>query len=63
VQSTGGQAVPAELCTAILSLIEEILSLQDFKQRGTSFQIQQLELAADDLILHAAATIDQFPSR
>nr|WP_242035793.1 LmeA family phospholipid-binding protein [Leptolyngbya sp. FACHB-8] len=63
VQSTSGEDVPAELTTAILSPINEILSLQDFKQRGTSFQIQQIETMPEKLTLHASATIDQFPTR
>lgn len=63
VQSPSGQEVPTELLTKILVPIEEILSLQDFKQRGTSFQIQQFELTENNLILRAAATIHQFPSR
>jgi hypothetical protein len=63
VQSVSGAEVPAELLTKILSPIHEILSLQDFKQRGTSFQIQQIDITADQLILHAAARIDQFPTR
>lgn len=63
VQSASGEKVPEELLTAILSSIDEILSLQDFKQRGTSFQIQQIAIAAGKLTLQAAATIDQFPTR
>jgi hypothetical protein len=63
VQSTTGQEIPADLGTAILSPIEEVLSLHDFKQRGTSFQIQQLEITSEKLTLYAPAIIDQFPSR
>lgn len=63
VQSTTGNTVPTDLITAILTPIDEVLSLHDFKDRGTLFQIQQLGITADHLTLHAAATIEQFPQR
>lgn len=63
VQSIAGAPVPAEAVAAILSPMDEILSLHDFQQRGTAFQIQQLEMTPETLTLHATATIHQFPTR
>lgn len=63
VRSVSGAEVPVELQAAVLSAINEVLSLQDFKQRGTSFQIQHIEMTDEKLTLHAAAIIDQFPTR
>lgn len=57
-----GKELPAELTTALIAQVSEILSLRNFEQKGMSLRLQQIDVAAGKLTLQAAAYIKQFPS-
>lgn len=61
-QSFVGEEVPAEFLNLAIAQVNNILSLNDIAQRGTNFDIQQIEIAAGKLTIQANAHIEQFPS-
>lgn len=54
---------PAEFVNQAIAKVNNILSLNDLGNRGTSFNIQQIEIAEGKVTVEANATIEQFPSR
>ncbi|OKH41002.1 hypothetical protein NIES2119_01480 [[Phormidium ambiguum] IAM M-71] len=54
---------PAEFVDRAIAKVSNILSLNDLANRGTSFNIQQIVIAAGKVTVEANATIEQFPSR
>lgn len=54
---------PAEFVNQAIAKVSNILSLNDLGNRGTSFNIQQIEITAGKVTVEANATIEQFPSR
>ncbi|MFB2935220.1 DUF2993 domain-containing protein [Aerosakkonemataceae cyanobacterium BLCC-F154] len=61
-QSFVGAEVPGEFLDLAIAKVNNILSLNDIAQRGTKFDIQQIEIAAGKLTIQANANIEQFPS-
>ena len=62
VRYVEGSEPSPELTSALLARMDELLSLQEFERKGMLLQIQQLDVSAGKLTLHAAARIEQFPS-
>ena len=62
VRSLEAQALPSELTQALLTHMDERLNLSDFERQGVLLQIQQLNVSAGKLSLHAVVQIEQFPS-
>ena len=62
VNQTQGAEISPETFSTLVEQISEVLSLQALELDGMSLQIQQLEVAEGELILQAAARIEQFPS-
>ncbi len=52
----------AEIISALVAQISDLLSLPEFKHQGMSVQIQQLEVVTGKLSWEAIAFIDQFQS-
>jgi hypothetical protein len=57
-----GQEPSPEFTSDLLTRMYELLSLQEFERQGMLLQIQQLDVSAGKLTLHASAHIEQFPS-
>jgi Cu/Ag efflux protein CusF len=57
-----GKEPPAEFVEATIALVKRILSLSEIANRGTTFYVQQIDIAAGKITVQAAAQIDQFPS-
>ena len=62
VRYVEGQEPSSEFTQALLRRMDELLSLSDFEQQGMRLQIQQLDVSAGNLSLHAVAVIEQFPA-
>lgn len=54
--------IPDEFISATLTQITNILNLTDLADRGTTFQIQQLDIEAGKITVQAHAYIEQVPS-
>lgn len=54
---------PIEYVNQAIAQVSNILSLTDLANRGTSFNIQQIEIVPDKVTVEASANIEQFPSR
>lgn len=52
---------PPQFIERLLARASELLNLQAFEQRGTSFFVEQIALTEAKLILQARAEIEQFP--
>jgi len=61
-QNFAGQEPPTDLVNQAIAQVNNILSLNDLAHRGTSFIIQQIEIAAGKVTVQANANIEQFPS-
>jgi len=57
-----GQEAPIEFVNQAIAKVSNILSLNDLENRGTSFNIQQIEITSGKVIIEANAKIEQFPS-
>jgi hypothetical protein len=62
VRYVEGSEPSPEFTSALLARMDELLSLQEFGRKGMLLQIQQFDVSAGKLTLHAAARIEQFPS-
>lgn len=62
VRYVEGQEPSPKFTSTLLARMHELLSLRDFERKGMLLQIQQLDVSAGKLTLHAAARIEQFPS-
>lgn len=62
VRYVEGSEPSPEFTSALLARMDELLSLQEFERKGMLLQIQQLDVSAGKLMLHAAARIEEFPS-
>lgn len=56
-----GQEPPSEFVQAISTQVSDILNLKDISNRGTTFNIQQLDIESGKLTLLADTRIDHFP--
>jgi hypothetical protein len=61
-QSFVNQEPPTEFVNKAIAQVSNILSLNDLANRGTTFNIQQIDIAAGTIIVQANASIEQFPS-
>lgn len=61
-QETLPQETLPELVSALSTRLSKVFGLSDFEQKGTTLQIQQIDVEADKITLQAAAYIEQFPS-
>ncbi|XWK87289.1 MAG: DUF2993 domain-containing protein [Phormidium sp.] len=61
-QSFVGEEVPIEFVNHAIAQVSNILSLNDLANRGTTFNIQKIEIAAGKVTVEANANIAQFPS-
>jgi len=57
-----GKEPATEFVNQAIALVSNILSLNDIANRGTSYNIEQIDLAAGKVIIQANANIEQFPS-
>lgn len=56
------QEPPTEFVNHAIAQVSNILSLNDLANRGTTFNIQKIEIAAGKITVEANANIAQFPS-
>ena len=61
-QNSVGEEPPMELVNLAIEQANNILSLNDIAQRGTTFNIQQIDIDAGKITIQANANIEQFPS-
>ncbi|MBE9229219.1 DUF2993 domain-containing protein [Phormidium sp. LEGE 05292] len=61
-QNVVGQEPPTDLVDYAIAKVTDILSLNDLGHRGTTFNIQQIQIAAGKVTVEADANIEQFPS-
>lgn len=61
-QNIEGNEPPDEFVNAALAQVSRVLSLSDMANRGTTFEIQQLDIEAGKITVQANAYINQFPS-
>ena len=57
-----GQNPPDEILNIISEEMGEILSLIDVSNQGTTFKIENIDIASGQLILNAKSYIEQFPT-
>jgi hypothetical protein len=57
-----GQEPPIEFVNAAIAQVSDILSLTDIANQGTTFEIQQLDIEAENILVQAATHIEQFPT-
>ncbi|MFB2839193.1 DUF2993 domain-containing protein [Floridanema evergladense] len=56
------QEPPTEFVNCAIAQVSNILSLNDLANRGTTFNIQKIEIGAGKVTVEANANIEQFPS-
>jgi hypothetical protein len=61
-QDFSGKEPPIEFVNQAIAQVSNILSLNDLANRGTTFNIQKIEITAGKITVEANANIDQFPS-
>ncbi|MFB2876496.1 DUF2993 domain-containing protein [Floridanema aerugineum] len=61
-QNFVNQEPPTEFVNQAIAQVSNILSLNDLANRGTTFNIEKIEIVAGKVTVEANANIDQFPS-
>jgi uncharacterized protein YbjQ (UPF0145 family) len=59
---TEGKEPPVEFVNAVLAQVNDILSLSDIANQGTTFCFEQVDISAGQVIVRATTHIEQFPS-
>lgn len=62
LKSKAGQVLPPAIEAALMAQMSDIFSLRDLANRGTAFQIQQLDVSAGQVTVQAATYIERVPS-
>lgn len=62
-QNVAGQELPTDFVNHAIAKVTNILNLNELGHRGTTFNIQQIQIAASKVTIKANANIEQFPSQ